>query len=383
MTAQFQLGGRLMIPTANATATGDAALSTTATLDALGEAIHYSGQVYMVTGSGSHTISSAGGKIHWRTGTVTFANAGTTLRIGIQDVSTTATPGHGDGTFDVYADLVGGTDTVASTVNYATAMETGTKTIAHGDHISVVWTLTARGGTDSVVVASILNTAPMLNQNYPAVTTYLSATWSRANSPPCLMIEFDDGAFGYIVGGGTLSTSNTPQVYNSGTGTADEYGNIFSFPYPVVMDGIWFNGNPNTASADFEVCLYSDPLGTPVLIEAITFDASRSSDVASPRQMSLLFSTPRELLQNTTYGLTVRPTTADDVTTYYFDVPANGLKVWQLGETCYAIRRLDNTGAFSEYNGGTAKTRRFAIGFLPRAFQDAWGYARAQSHIGL
>jgi len=42
-----------------------------------------------------------------------------------------ASTGLEDGTFDVYADLVGGTDTITGSADQLTAMETGTKTITH------------------------------------------------------------------------------------------------------------------------------------------------------------------------------------------------------------------------------------------------------------
>ena len=50
------------------------------TLDAAGESRAYIGKVYLAGGTGSKTISSAGGKIWWRTAGTTFANAGTTIR---------------------------------------------------------------------------------------------------------------------------------------------------------------------------------------------------------------------------------------------------------------------------------------------------------------
>ncbi len=99
-----------------------------ATMDGAGESQAFIGKVFLEAGTGSKTISSAGGKIRWRSGTVTFANAGTNFRIGIQDVAST---GLEDGTFDVYADLVGGTDTITGSADQLTAMETGTKTISH------------------------------------------------------------------------------------------------------------------------------------------------------------------------------------------------------------------------------------------------------------
>ena len=381
MTTKFFMAGRMFIPQNDSPITNWPGANIT--LDAATEMLQCSGQVYIEAGSGSKTISSAGGKIHWKSGATTFANAGTTLRIGLQDVSTTASPTQGDGTYDVYADLVGGTDTIAATAAQATAMETGTKTLTHGDKVTVVLEMTARGGTDSVTVF-YQNTGQGIDSIFPSLTTYLASSWSRAGGLLSVTLEFDDGTFGGIFGAPpACGASGSVITFASNTGTADEYGNTFSFPFPVVVDGFWTISYPSSNAADFEVCLYADPLGTPTLIEAVTVDATQVSVANSPRTLSMLFASPRTLNQNTVYGLTVRPTTTANVGAYYHDAPLAGVKMAPLGDACYAIRRLDNTGAFSDWNGGTAKTRRMTMGLIVRAFEDVWGEARAQSTIGI
>lgn len=375
MTMQTLYAGRLAIPPLDALQLALTA-SGTITLDATGEMGHYSGQVYLAAGSGSKTISSVGGKIHWRSGnTNTFANAGTTFRIGIQDVSTTTAPAQGDGTHDVYADLVGGTDTIASTTAYATAMEVGTKTIAHGDKVSIVWDMVSRAGADTLTL-SIHSSPNGSDGGFPAFTSYLAAAWAKVNSSPLCAIEFDDGTFGWIFMGAMISTSSTAQTFNLATATADEYGNFLQLDFTTRASGLYISGYPTGTAADFEVILYSDPLGTPAIVEAITYDATQEGTIAGARYHYLMFSTPRTLTAGTAYAVTIRPTTANNVTTYYFDVPAAGLMdMYPLGRKCYAIRRLDNTGAFTDYNGGTAKTRRFAAGIIAEAFDDGAGGA--------
>ena len=67
---------------------------------AAGRSIAVIGKLVLAAGTGSKTISSAGGKIYiGKIASRTFANAGSTLRIGIQDV--TAGTGLEDGVFDV------------------------------------------------------------------------------------------------------------------------------------------------------------------------------------------------------------------------------------------------------------------------------------------
>ena len=382
MTVQRFLAGRLFVPPSEGVS---AIPSANVVVDAAAEAVHYSGQVYLEGGSGSKTISSAGGKIHWRTsGSVTFANAGTTLRIGLQDVSTSASPTQGDGTYDVYADLVGGADTIAASTAYGTAMESGTKTIAHGDKVTIVFEMTGRGGSDSVGIL-YQNSGQGVDALFPSLTTYLASAWGRLGGQPPVTLEFDDGTFGGIFTGQTVigASSGTVVAYASNTGTADEYGNVFSFPFPVVADGVWSISYPAYNTADYEVCLYSDPLGTPTLIEAVTVDATQVSAVYSSRTHSVMFASAHTLAQNTTYAVTVRPTTTYTVNSWYYDVTAAGAAMAPLGNACYAVRRLDNTGAFSDWNDGTAKTRRMTVGLILGGFEDAWGEARAQSMIGI
>lgn len=383
MTVQRFLAGRLFVPPNDSAIT--AIPSAALVIDAAAEAVHYTGQVFLEAGSGSKTISSAGGKIHWRTsGSVTFANAGTTLRIGLQDVSTAAAPTQGDGTYDVYADLVGGTDTIAASTAHATAMESGTKTIAHGDKVTIVIEMTARGGTDSVGI--LYQTGGQgVDSLFPSFTSYLASTWGKVAGQPLVTLEFDDGTFGGIFTGPPVpgASTGTAVTFASNTGTADEYGNVFSFPFPVVVEGVWSITYPTSNAADYEVCLYSDPFGTPTLIEAVTVDATQVSTANSPRTHSVMFAAARTLAQNTVYAVTARPTTTTTIGCYYHDYTAAGAAVAPLGQNLYSIRRLDNAGSFSDYNGGTAKTRRMVMGLILGGFEDVWGEARAQSMIGI
>jgi hypothetical protein len=184
-------------------------------------------------------------------------------------------------------------------------------------------------------------------------------------------IEFDDGTAGWIAfTPGLISTISTTLAFNSGTGTADEYGNYLQTTVPVTAVGIWCSVQPASNAADFELVLYSDPLGTPAVVEAITFDATMAATAAADRPIYLAFSTPRALAANTAYAITLRPTTANNVTTRYEDQPALFKNSRPFGDNWYAVRRLDNTGAFSDYNGGTAKTRAMSMGLMVNAFDD-------------
>lgn len=334
-------------------------------LNAANETFAFIGQVLLENPlSGSKTISSAGGgSIVWTAGTVTFANGATTFDIGIQDVSTATSIAQPDGTFDVKASFTGGGGGVTANAVNTSVMTTGTKTIAHGDLIAITLAMTTRGGTDSIIV--ILNHMSNYWQDslLPGVVNNSSGTWARnVSAIPNAYIIFDDGTIGWLAGTSFTKTSPTVLNYNSGTATADEYGNLLNYPVTFNALGIVLTGYAVNASADFELLLYSTPLGTPVVERTITVDATQLTAVNSRLRGLFLFSTPFLLKANTGYAITLRPTTTNNIGIYYHDVNnSTGGKAGSPNSYCYAVRRLDNTGAFSDYNGGTAKTRAMSI----------------------
>jgi len=318
-------------------------------MDASGEGCQFIGRVFLPARTGSKTISSAGGKLHWICGatTITFADAGTALRIGIQDMSATGQPGRGDGTFDVYADLVGGTDTLTAVTFTSTAMESGTKTITHGDLVAVCWDMSARGGADAVRVRYC---SGVQTSGYPYVVgvTAGPAYSGVTQSLPIVIIEFDDGTFGFIDGGWSTSTPALSAAVSFNTGsTPDEYAQIFELPFPATVDALMVYVSASGATNDYEAILYSDPLGSPTAVETLTIDAAQLRTSASICNTFTL-TTPRALTANTKYAVAVRPTSANSVGISTYDVAAAGH--WgghSLGANCYIGSRSNQTGAFS------------------------------------
>lgn len=332
---------------------------------------------------GSKTISAAGGgSISWNIGSsVVFADAGSTFRMGLQDVSTTTNPGQGDGTFDVYKDMVGGTDTfTASSINDI-VMGTGTKTLSQGDLVAVAAHAVSRAGSDSVRIDAI-SSFRGYTHNFPAFTTSASgASFLRVSATPSAVITFDDGTKGVL-------SFSTPGVYNSGlqafnvsTGTADEYGNIVVTDAPQYLVGFAYSSYPSSTSGDFEFVVYTDPLGTPAVFHSETVDLTVSAAGAfNSAEFKWAMDTPLKLPAGT-YAVTIRPTTANNMNVGYWDV-SEAIHMDLYGPAgCYAVRRLDNTGAFTDYNSGTAKTRRMEICMLTSGSNTDAG--RASTHIGI
>lgn len=350
-------------------------LQTLQTLDAANEGLQFLGHLFIDGRATGKTFSSAGGKIHFMAGATTFANAGTTLRVGIQDISATAgTPARGDGTFDTYKDLVGGTDTITANSYNTATMANGTKTLSHGDLVAISFKLTSRGGVDSVVLQGM--GCGQLS-NWPQVTAESSAAaFTGAQNAPNAIIEFDDGTLGWIFGTFPVSSSVTNLTYDVNS-SPDEYGCPLRFPRPVTIDGLWAFAQ-FVPSGPTEILLYSDPFGTPTLVSgaSVSYDADMIQ-AAGNRLSHFLFPAPVTLAADTMYIVTIRPTTADDVIANYFTVAnANFLKAMPGGTYATYASRTNNTGAFTE-----TTTRRFLAGVLLAGGADARG-SRANYQLG-
>jgi len=331
------------------------------TMDAAGESVTVIGIVALSTGPGtSKTISASGGAIYWRAGSAnTFANSGTTLRIGVQDVSA----GLEDGTFDVSADLVGGTDTITNSSIMGTLMETGTKTIAHGDTIAVSMELIARAGADSVIATAFA-------QGNQLVNSYLSA--DTGSGPVAsqnigqFSLLFDDGTVGWILY--NIPALVTTTTFGNGS-TPDEYATIFQTPFANTIVGISAILD-NVASTDtFEAILYSTPLGTPVAEVTITVAPTLVVSATADGTWEWLFTSPFTPAINTNYAVAIRPTSVNTISLFRLQFgTGNGANraVTPLGTLWSEGTRSDATGAFS-----SSLINLPCIGPIFGAFDDA------------
>lgn len=319
-----------------------ASATTAQVLDAAGESVTYIGKMYLEGGAGSKVISSAGGKIHWRTSAITFANAGTTLRVGIQDVGAT---GIEDGTFDVHKDLVGATDTIAANSLIATVMATGSKTISHGDVVAISFEVISRGGADSIQV----DRGSVTGQNFPYVTIDTgSGPAKNSNGAPTVTVEFDDGTVGWLGPEWLVPAAITSVAFNSGS-TPDERAMIFQLPGRVSFCGAAVNLTSVSSTDTFEAILYSDPEGSPVALETITVNPNLFAVSINVGFVHIPF-TPITLAANTKYAIAIRPTSANSINFQQWEYGSGNEKLLRptmLGENWYLGTRSDQTGAFS------------------------------------
>jgi hypothetical protein len=324
--------------------------SASATLNANGEDAFAVGQLVLANGAtGSKTLSAAGGgAIFWNTAAaVTFADAGTDVRLGVQDVNAS---GLNDGTFDVSATLIGGTDTIASQALHSTPMEAGSKTMTAGSLYAVGATMVTRGGSDALVIDFVTNATQPYGLPYGIANAAKSS-----NAVPCFTIRFDDGTYGWLLNAALLRNFDagfSSLNVNSGS-TPDEYAGVVTVPSPLRVMGFGFSLANLSTSTPFEFIAYADPLGTPVA-QAV-WPAAASALLFDPDQVMSdvvvgMFATPWDLVPATAYGFAVRPTSGSNITFRYVDL-ASGfdvLKVAQPFSTIKLAARTNQAGSFTE-----------------------------------
>lgn len=357
MTQQVSYGGAVCIPTLGIPAPQSAggAIPTlrgafaNQLLDATGEKFAMIGSITW-SDRGTHTVSSSGGEIILNFGSVTFANGGTTIDVGLEDV-----PGSGrepDDTFDVKGTYVGGTDTISANASRAFAMETGTKSVAHGDILAVVVDMVSRAGADAVNITTT-SVGGSTGMGFPYSRFHNGTSWGGSVLGINALIKSDDGTYGWMTPFSFRTAQSGAQAYGSTTGTADEYGGQIRLPWPCVLEGMDLPINVAGQSSDFEVCIYSTITGTPALLNgtvAATVDASRIPQFFGDNFFHVTFSAPKSLDAGTTYGWSVRPTSANAVTIGWMDFGSgNNAHMASLlcGPTSGRIARLDNSGAFT------------------------------------
>lgn len=306
-----------------------------------------------IDGGGSKTFGTSGSKISWLPGPTIAFVAVATLRVGVKkaaSVDAAAGPPAratiGAAAFDVYDDLIGGTDTITSTTWRDEAMTAGTPfTVTDGDLIAICFHLDLTSGTQSVKFRS---TQPNGSSGSTVLTLVTSGpTYTAQAAMPNCILTFDDGTLGWLEGTLPFSAAETASAT---IGNTNIFGNIFRVPFLCKVDAIAAYV-VTTGAADFALDLYETPLGTPSLIEAVAFDGNITSSSSGKLYVAPLL-TPRTLTLNTDYLVGVRQTSATAVVTRQRDQSnAAYNKPLGMGAECYGA--TSTAGAtFAAINSG-------------------------------
>lgn len=312
------------------------------TVDAAGESFFGIGYLMWSDGPGSsHVVSGAGGgKVFWIAGTGNvFSNAGSTLRVGIQSVSS----GLEAGSFDTYKDLIGGTDTITSSALMTTTLASGTKTIAWGDKVAIGMEMTSRGGADAVNARSVAN----ISCNNPYTSADTGSGPTRSSTMPMFAIKADDGTVGWLLGAPVPYTDDT--VSFSDTTTPDEISLIVTTPaYPQTARILcaWVSSMASGDNIDWK--LYTTPLGTPSLVASGSSLGIDTSANANPGLVYGLLSANYDLLPSTQYALSLRAT-GTTLALSRMTLPDAALRAaLPYGPNVSYGVRTNDTGAFTE-----------------------------------
>lgn len=331
--ALVRLPGGMWVPTMfGGFSNNNVGASDAFTLDADEEECQFIGRVCLAGGSGSKTFGGGSTSIDWLPGaSITFA-ADSTLRVGVKSTTiddTNGPPGRatiGAAAFDVYDDLVGGTDTITSTTWRPTPMTTGTPfSVAHGDRLAVCFHLETTGGTPSVKVrsqATLSGNVP----NFPVATLVTAGpTYAAQAIFPNLILIFSDGTIGWIDPTFPFSASSSETI-----GDTNLYGNIIKLPFDCAADAIAFQLTTG-GTTNFDAGLWSDPAGTPTPMTngTVSIDPNNMSANAARMQVHTL---PAEvsLTKDTDYFAAIKQNSATALTAFHYDV-ANAAYFQTLG----------------------------------------------------
>lgn len=341
-------------------------LSTVA-LDAALEALICVGQVWWEDG-GSHTISTAGSSsIGIRMGSQTFANAGTSVKVGIAAVDAASGPpvravNVADTiTLDVSKTLTGGGGGITASSWNEFVPDAGSKTMAHGDLVAVCVQMVTRGGTDTISPTSS-SQSPVSDR--PLSVDFTGGTYNVSSSRgPSIVLTASDGTIGYLYGS-TILNSITTTTWNSGSATK-EYGNLITLPFPARVIGFYTN---MTISADLDLVLYSDPLGTPVAERTLSIDSNQISSAASGHYQTFLLPSPYDMTAGQVVAAIAKPGASNVAMQYISLNAAAHQSAYTPGSGSYAVNRA--SGAFAAQN---SQKDRYAIGLLVQGFEVGGG----------
>lgn len=313
------------------------------TIDATGEEACFIGRAQFQERTGTKDIERVG----FRFGTIVKAG-GSVLVASLQDWSAATAPLQPDGTPDQTVTIPNDGSMVAGW--YRTAALSANRTVAFGDPLSVVLGFDGAGrlGADSFQISTIDQSSTILQSGCTLKTGGAYAAQSMIAN---LVLEFSDGTFGTLDSALPFSSTTFSQAFNSGS-SPDEYAQLFQFPFPVTVEGAWALIGLAGNSSDYECVIYS---GTSAL-QTVTVDATQVMSTAG-RLAYVTFPVPQVFAANAPFRISIKPTTANNVTVYYRDMAsASHRRAWGGGADFAASTRVD-AGAWSDVT-----TRQMMIG---------------------
>lgn len=351
-------------------------------IDFGGEKMVYIGEVCFPEGPGTSKVFSTSGpaQIGFYTDTQTVWNtANTTLRVGLQDLGTGNQPAIPDGTWDVYGEMVQGTDAMGDDGWNECLMSSGSKTLTHGDLVAVVFELTVRNGSDVVEFVG-LRMGTTNSRMLPQVNAYLSSAWQTAslNHLPNVTLKSDDGTLCGLAG--CWPFEGVTNTFFDNADTSNEYGMVLRPPFNCKVGGGWAQAVFwSSGDAYCEMKLYEDPFGSsPVLLASKVIPANVTANTASAGGFTFLFDSYVELKADQDYVLAMLSKHTTDQVRFdaYLVNDASHLALCPMGANSYLVSRGGSSGAFSVSNSKAQAPCGLNIDYIA-------GKAAPRGHMGI
>lgn len=325
--------------------------ATTLIIDAAGERMAFMGQFWTPDG-GAKTIDS----VSFLPGAVVSAG-GSTLRVSLQNVSTTLSPMQPDGIQDQFRDVA--LNTVSSNTWFTTGLLTddGTnggikRTVNSGDILAVVFEFQAFAGADIFRLA----TANVHEFNFGPFSALQAPTWTAQNLPSNVLFTCSDTSIGCFFG--APPRISHPSISYSNASSPDEYGIRFTAPVGMMVEGISWYGLANSFTADFELVLYQNT----TVLATIPISGVQSRSLSNNRFSDLKFASKQTLVKDTQYIISIKPTTANTVNAlFYQTADTSHINLFPGSVTTELVSRTD-LGAWAV--DATPTRRLFHLGVL-------------------
>lgn len=331
--AIVQFPGGLVVPPPLAFS-ATAPSSTATTIDAAGEKTSV---VFTVPKTG--TLE----RFEFKVATVTL-NAASRIKVSFQDLDASRNP---DGTADQYrvlepADLPSNS-WIAPDALTDDGTDTGNKrSVTRGQRIACVIEYDTFTVADSFQVTHIggSSTANWTNPSYRI--DYDGASWSKTDGAiVTLALRYDDGTYTQIIGAYPVSNLSNA-IFNSGS-AVDERGMLFQLPAPMLVGGIIARIAPSDANMSIPIVLYDTDGQTVLRTSNLVGFANTNS-----RHLNLRFDSDVRLEANVPYRLTVKPSSATNVTLYYFETESSELMEMMEGGANWGYCERVNDGDWTD-----------------------------------
>lgn len=292
------------------------------------------------------------------------------LRASFQGVS--AATGLPDGT------VLGATNNAK--VTYAHTVTTGWKSTNFGETVTVtrnqliacVVDIPSFTAGDSVALSHIVWSETKGNP-YGVSATSTKQRQARL----IIALHYTDG-YAFLAPAHPGIDTHPVVAYNVNTATADEWGMAFQVPFPCKLNAVEALFSANAAGADFELLVYD---ASDVVIATLTQDGDVMASTGVDENVFFLQS-ELTLTANTTYRVTLRPTTTNQLQLRYFTFQSLALMdTIEGGQNFYMTSRLNQAGSWTNYNSGTFRRPRIALHLT--AFDDAVSAGGMVRHPGM